>query len=455
MAGKVKSVYVCSECGYTAAKWFGQCPGCGEWNTMTEELKSEEPKKKGSYPSLINYASVKSINDVTVDSEVRYVTGISELDRVLGGGIVKGSLILLSGDPGIGKSTLLMQVCGKLSDKKVLYVTGEESIRQLKLRADRLGVSGDGILLMSETDVLAIRERISEIKPDLVMIDSIQTMYLSELSSSSGSVAQVRECTNIILRVCKSLEIPGILVGHVNKDGAIAGPKVMEHIVDAVLYFEGDKNYSYRMLRAVKNRYGSTNEIGIFEMDDCGLSEVANPSSALISGRAHGVSGSCVCCSMEGSRPILTEIQALVSSTGFGNPRRMSTGFDYNRMNLLLAVLEKRMGFYFSNLDVYLNVVGGLRLDEPATDLAVALSLVSGLKDRAIPDDIVAFGEIGLSGELRSVPRAVSRVNEISRLGFGKVIVPTAAYPQLKGKTFGSTEIVFCRNIADAVDAAF
>lgn len=456
MAGKIKSMYVCSECGYTAAKWFGQCPGCGEWNTMNEEIREEtRSQKASSVYSAAHKAAVTEINDVSVDSEVRYVTGISELDRVLGGGIVKGSLILLSGDPGIGKSTLLMQACGKLQGKKILYVTGEESVRQLKLRAQRLEVSGEGILLMSETDVLAIREKISEIKPDLVMIDSIQTMYLNELNSSSGSVAQVRECTNIILRACKSLEIPGILVGHVNKDGAIAGPKVMEHIVDAVLYFEGDKNYSYRMLRAVKNRYGSTNEIGIFEMDDTGLTEVVNPSSALISGRAHGVSGNCICCTMEGTRPILTEIQALVSSSGFGNARRMSTGFDYNRMNLLLAVLEKRRGFFFANLDVYLNVVGGLRLDEPAADLAVALSLVSGLKDRPIPDDTAVFGEIGLSGELRGVSRAASRLNEIARLGFKRVILPSATYPQLKGKSFGSTELVFCKNIAEAIAAVF
>ncbi len=455
MAGKVKSVYVCSECGYTAPKWSGQCQGCGEWNTMNEEVKVEQPKSKTSFSPITYSSVVTGIRGVPTDSEVRYITGISELDRVLGGGIVKGSLILLSGDPGIGKSTLLMQICGKLQNKKILYVTGEESVRQLKLRADRLGVDGENILLMSETDVLAIREQISSIKPDLVMIDSIQTMYLSELSSSSGSVAQVRECTNIILRACKTLEIPGILVGHVNKDGAIAGPKVMEHIVDAVLYFEGDKNYSYRILRAVKNRYGSTNEIGIFEMDDFGLAEVSNPSMALISDRTFGISGNCICCTVEGSRPILTEIQSLVSTSGFGNPRRMSTGFDYNRMNLLLAVLEKRQGFYFSNLDVYLNVVGGLRLEEPATDLSVALSLVSGLKDKPIPDDTVAFGEIGLSGELRSVPRAAARINEISRLGFKRVIIPRAVYNQIKGKDFGSIEIVSVRNIGEAIAAVF
>ena len=454
MASKTKTAYVCSSCGHREPKWSGQCPACGEWNTLNEEIVREEPKK--SMRSEASFTAVcSSVNSIRADNDVRYVTGIGELDRVLGGGFVKGSVVLLSGDPGIGKSTLLMQICGKLKDKKILYVTGEESVRQLKLRADRLGVSGDNINLMSETDVLAIRDFIISFKPEFVMIDSIQTMYLDELNSSSGSVAQVRECTNIILRVCKSLEIPAVLVGHVNKDGAIAGPKVMEHIVDAVLYFEGDKNYAYRMLRAVKNRYGSTNEIGIFEMDDSGLFEVENPSSALIEGRTFGISGTSVCCTVEGTRPILAEIQSLVASSGFGNPRRMSTGFDFNRLNLILAVLEKRLGFFYSNLDVYLNVIGGLRLDEPANDLPVALSLVSGIKDKPIPDDTVIFGEVGLAGEVRSVPRAVARINEISRLGFKRCIIPKAVLPQIKGKTFGSIEIIPVKNIREAIEAVF
>lgn len=454
MANKIKSEYVCNECGYRAPKWFGQCPGCSEWNTLVEEqVTIQNTKSVIKTPHSIT--SAISLKDISVDSEIRYVTGISELDRVLGGGIVKGSVILLSGDPGIGKSTLLMQICGKLADKNVLYITGEESTRQLKLRAQRLGVNNSNISLMSETDVLAIKEYIISTKPDLVMIDSIQTMYLDELNSSSGSVSQVRECTNIILRTCKSLEIPGILVGHVNKDGAIAGPKVMEHIVDAVLYFEGDKNYTYRILRAVKNRYGSTNEIGVFEMDDAGLSEVANPSAALIADRTCGVSGACICCTLEGSRPILAELQSLVTTSGFGAPRRMATGCDYNRLSLILAVLEKRLGFYFSNLDVYLNVIGGLRLDEPAVDLSIALSLISGLKDKPIPDNVVAFGEIGLAGEIRSVPGAISRINEISRLGFTKCIVPKAVWPQIKNRDFGSIEIIPVKNIREAIDVIF
>lgn len=455
MATKTKSVYVCSECGHKEVRWSGLCSACGAYNTMIEEVITESPKTAARPSAHVADMVCTDIGHVSVSDEIRYVTGIGELDRVLGGGLVKGSVILLSGDPGIGKSTLLMQICGALTNQKILYVTGEESIRQLKLRADRLGVNGENIFLMAETDMLAIRDYILSFKPDLVMIDSIQTMNLEELSSSSGSVTQVRECTNVILRTCKSLEIPGILVGHVNKDGAIAGPKVLEHIVDAVLYFEGDKNYCYRILRAVKNRYGSTNEIGIFEMDDTGLYEVKNPSAALIEGRTSGVSGTGICCTVEGSRPILAEIQALISTSGYGNARRMSTGFDYNRMNLLLAVLEKRLGFFFSNLDVYLNVIGGLRLDEPAADLPVAMSLVSGLKDIAIPDDTIFFGEIGLTGELRSVPRAAARIAEASRLGFKRCIVPKAVMPQLAGKSFGVTEVVAVRNLAEAIRAVF
>ncbi len=455
MAGKIKNTYVCSECGHHSPKWSGQCPSCCEWNTMNEEQIIDSSVKTAPKSRSFT-ATASSLSNISVDSEIRYITGISELDRVLGGGIVKGSVILLSGDPGIGKSTILMQICGKLTDKNILYVTGEESVRQLKLRAERLGVNNDNISLISETDVLAIKEYIITTKPDLVMIDSIQTMYLDELNSSSGSVSQVRECTNIILRVCKDLEIPGILVGHVNKDGAIAGPKVMEHIVDAVLYFEGDKNYAYRILRAVKNRYGSTNEIGVFEMDDTGLNEVTNPSAALLADRTNGVSGTSICCALEGTRPILAELQSLVTtSSGFGAPRRMSTGCDYNRLALIIAVLEKRLGFYFSNLDIYLNVIGGLKLDEPAVDLSIALSLVSGIKDKPIPADTVAFGEIGLAGEIRSVPSAISRINEISRLGFTKCIVPAAVYPQIKGRNFGSIEIVAVKNIREAIDYVF
>ena len=395
MSGKARSVYVCSECGYESPKWFGKCPGCGQWNTMNEEIREAKPKKYIS--SEQHYSTPPSraipITQINTSEDERYHTGMSELDRVLGGSIVKGSLILICGEPGIGKSTILLQICGFLGKgHKILYVSGEESAKQIKLRAVRLGVESDNIYILSETDIQAVIEQIREEKPDLVMVDSIQTMNFTDLSSAPGSVSQVRECTSAIMRAAKSLEIPVIIVGHVNKDGAIAGPKVLEHIVDTVLYFEGDRQLSYRILRAVKNRYGSTNEIGVFDMDENGLHQVENPSMALLSGRPKNVSGTCVTCMMEGSRPILAEIQGLATTTGFGTPRRMSTGFDYNRMSLLLAVLEKREGYYFSNLDAYVNVVGGLRLDEPAGDLAVALALVSSLKDKPINDKTIVFG---------------------------------------------------------------
>ena len=350
---------------------------------------------------------------------------MSELNRVLGGGIVPGSVILLSGDPGIGKSTLLLQICQSISDgAKTLYISGEESLRQIKLRAARLGVETDNLLLGSTTNIESVIEAIHQHKPDVVMIDSIQTMNLSGLNSMTGSVSQVRECTQLLINTAKTLEIPTFIVGHVNKDGNIAGPKVMEHMVDAVLYFEGERNLSYRILRAIKNRYGSTNEIGVFEMQESGLVEVPNPSLALLEGRPQNVSGTCVACVMEGSRPILAEVQALVSKTNFGQPRRTSAGFDYNRAALITAVLEKRCGYFFGNLDSYINVIGGLRLDEPAADLAVALALASNLLDRPLSDDMVAFGEIGLVGEIRTVNRAAARVREAERLGFARCILP-------------------------------
>ena len=421
---KIKSVYICSECGYESVKWYGKCPSCGEWNTMNEEIK--DVSAKASTPARsTQYIAPVGIREISTDDEIRYQTGSKELDRVMGGGIVKGSLVLLGGDPGIGKSTILLQICEYLGKTlRILYVSGEESKRQLKLRATRLGVDCESLYVLTQTDVELVCETIRQDKPDIVMIDSIQTMSLSELSSSPGSVTQVRECTNFLMRTAKTLDIPMIIVGHVNKEGSIAGPKVLEHIVDAVLHFEGDKQMSYRILRAVKNRYGSTNEIGVFEMTDTGLREVDNPSLLLISGRPKNVSGTCIACAMEGSRPILAEIQALATATGFGNPRRMSTGFDYNRLNLILAVLEKRAGYYFSNTDVYVNVIGGLRLDETAVDLAVAMALVSSLKDAVIPADAIAFGEIGLAGEIRTVSHAQQRVTEAARLGFTRIIVP-------------------------------
>ena len=452
---KIKSLYVCSQCGYESVKWYGKCPSCNEWNTFTEEIRETSKTglsdvQKRARPS----AMPVKITEISTEDEQRYYTGSKELDRVLGGGIVKGSLVLLGGDPGIGKSTILLQVCSHLGKVlKILYISGEESKRQIKLRASRLGVNCENLLVMTETDVEIVADQIQSEKPDLVMIDSIQTMNFKELSSSPGSVTQVRECTNILMRVSKSMDIPCIIVGHVNKDGAIAGPKVLEHIVDAVLYFEGDKQMSYRILRAVKNRYGSTNEIGVFQMGDSGLSEVENPSLMLLSGRPKNVSGTCVACTMEGSRPILAEIQGLVTNSGYGNARRMCTGFDYNRMSMLLAVLEKRCGYFFSSMDAYINVIGGLRLDEPATDLAVSLALLSSLKDIVVPEDVLAFGEVGLTGEIRSVSRADMRVSEAARLGFKKCILP---YHNVKGINLphdSDIEIIGVHTIREAVEA--
>lgn len=450
MASKLKTVYVCSACGYESAKWSGKCGGCGEWNTMEESVVTSQKAAVTSFASTP--VKAEKLSDISFENEHRYKTGITELDRVLGGGIVKGSVVLISGDPGIGKSTILLQVCKALDKElRVLYVSGEESAVQLKLRANRLGVNRDELLIMAETDVGSICEYIRSEKPDLVMIDSIQTMRIAELSSSAGSVVQVRESSNLLLSVGKSLDIPIIIVGHVNKGGEIAGPKVLEHIVDTVLYFEGERNQSYRILRAVKNRYGSTNEIGVFEMTDSGLSEVENPSAMLLSGRISGVSGSAITCVMEGTRPILAEVQALVTATGFGNPRRMATGFDYNRLNLILAVLEKRNGIYFSNLDAYLNVVGGLRLDEPAVDLAAVMALVSGVRNCPIDEDTVIFGEVGLSGEVRNIPQVALRVKEAARLGFKKCVVPKTSLKQL-GSLEKEIEIIGAPTIAKALE---
>ncbi len=431
MSPKAKSIYICTECGYESPKWLGRCTGCGAWNTMIEEVVST-----GKSVSNISYSNksvaAKPLSQISTEDEERLVTGIAELDRVLGGGIVKGSIVLLSGDPGIGKSTILLQICNALQKKlKILYVSGEESAMQIRMRAQRLGVVSDNVSVLTETDLLAVCEYINSVKPDLVMIDSIQTMQLSEISSSAGSIVQTRECTNLLLKTGKSLNIPVFIVGHVNKGGEIAGPKVMEHIVDTVLYFEGERNQSYRILRGIKNRFGSTNEIGVFEMTETGLIEVENPSAMLLSGRMSNVSGGCITCVIEGTRPILAEVQGLVTPSGFGNARRTATGFDYNRLTLLLAVLEKRVGMYFSNSDTYVNIVGGMKLDEPAADLAVAMALVSGFKDIAIDENLIAFGEIGLSGELRSVPRAQSRINEAARLGFTKCLLPKSCIKQI------------------------
>ena len=449
MASKSKTVYICNQCSYESAKWFGQCPGCGEWNTMEETVVNPVASKKCSVSLDRGRAVV--IDEISETSEIRYNTGISEFNRVLGGGLVEGSLVLIGGDPGIGKSTILLQACKFLSEKKtVLYVSGEESASQIKLRASRLGVMSKNLYVLCETDAEYIAELIRTDKPDVVIIDSIQTMNITDIQSSTGSVTQVRECTNLFMRTAKSLAIPIFIVGHVNKDGNIAGPKVLEHIVDTVLYFEGDKNMSYRILRAVKNRFGSTNEIGVFTMNDAGLEEVPNPSKMLLEGRPKNTSGTCVMCVMEGSRPILAEVQALVTATGFGTPRRMTNGYDFNRMAMLIAVLEKRCGYYFANTDCYLNIIGGLKIDEPASDLSVVLALVSSLKDMILKDDVIAFGEIGLAGEIRGVSNAQQRVNEAVRMGFRKIIIPFHNFKSLPDDVKQQAEIVGVRTVRDA-----
>ena len=450
---KFKTAYVCTECGYTSPKWNGQCPSCRRWNTMEEEVIATPSKNASAIDDalLTEALEPQSINEIGIDDEHRYFTGVGELDRVLGGGLVKGSLVLLGGDPGIGKSTLLLQICRYLcEDLKVLYVSGEESARQIKLRANRLGVESENLFLASQTNVEAVINTIAKFSPDVVMIDSIQTMSLSSVSSMAGSITQVRECTNAFMKAAKTAEIPIFIVGHVNKDGAIAGPKVLEHIVDTVLYFEGDRNMSYRILRTTKNRFGSTNEIGVFEMQSQGLVEITNPSQMMLSERPMGAPGSCVVCVMEGTRPILAEVQALVSKSGLAAPRRVSTGFDYSKMAMLIAVLEKRVGYYFGNLDAYLNVVGGLRLDEPAADLAVAAALVSSLVDRPVDENAIVFGEVGLAGEIRSVMNAEERIREAARLGFKKCIIPKQNLAKLTQNIDGM-EIIGVSNIKEAL----
>ncbi len=432
MAKAPRIEYICTECGRVSPKWNGCCPGCGKWNTLEEVLSSEISDTGKNRPLADLSSRVHLISDISTVSEVRYSTGCGELDRVLGGGLVKGSIVLLGGEPGIGKSTLLLQICQFLGKShNVLYISGEESERQLKLRAERLNVASDRLYILTETDAQAVCDTISVSKPDIAIIDSIQTMQLTTISSTPGSLTQVRECTNLFMHTAKKLEIPTFIVGHVNKDGAIAGPKVMEHIVDTVLFFEGERHMSYRVLRAVKNRFGSTNEIGVFDMQDKGLQEVENPSQMLLAGRPLGVSGTCIACVMEGSRPILAEVQTLVSKSGFASPKRTATGFDYNRMSLILAVLEKRFGLNYGALDVYLNIVGGFKLDEPAGDLPVALALYSSLTEKALPDTLIAIGEVGLAGEIRNVSHIVQRVQEARRMGFEVCIVPKQALAAL------------------------
>lgn len=432
---KRKTLYICSECGQEYPKWLGRCTSCGAWNSI-EESEISDNSIGASAAHSVKYSKLK---EISCNEDVRYNTGSNELNRVLGGGLVKGSLVLLSGDPGIGKSTLLLQICEFMGkEREILYISGEESRRQIKLRAERLGVQTENLSIVADTDCDSLINAVREHKPEIVIVDSIQTVQLEGISSSAGSLVQVRECTNAFMRLAKTMEIPVFIVGHVNKDGGIAGPKVLEHIVDTVLYFQGDKQLSYRILRAEKNRFGSTNEIGVFAMTDGGLSEVANPSAMLISGRPANVSGISVLCTMEGTRPILAEIQALVSKTSFASPRRVSNGFDYNRLCLILAVLEKRTGYIFSMFDVYINIIGGLKIDEPAADLSVAAALYSGLIDKPIPDDMFILGEIGLGGEIRTVSHITQRIAEGARLGFKACIIPKASMRELdKSKNYG------------------
>ena len=450
---KAKTVFFCTSCGTESPRWMGRCPGGGACNTMQEHIEKPVAAGKTKAAPIGGGRKPTAIRAVDSDSEIRFSTGMHELDRVLGGGAVEGSLVLVGGAPGVGKSTLLLQICGQLcAGRTVLYVSGEESERQIKLRAERLGVQPEGLFLLSETRMSDILEAAEEMKPDILIADSIQTMYNEENESSPGSVSQVKDCTMSLMTLSKSQGITVFVVGHINKDGNIAGPKVLEHMVDCVLYFEGDSNTSYRLLRAVKNRFGSTNEIGVFEMADTGLIEVPNPSQMLLEGRPEGASGTCVACVMEGTRPVLTEVQALVSKTTFQVPRRTADGFDFNRAVLLLAVAEKRAELKLILFYAYINVIGGLRLDKPAADLPVALAVASSYRDAVIPDDLVAIGEIGLTGEIRSVTHMNQRLAEVARLGFKKCIIPKFGSEKLEIP--GTLTVYRVRNLREAIEVA-
>lgn len=451
---KAKTVFYCTSCGNETPRWQGRCPSCGAWNTIEEHIeKSAASGLKAKSSPVGRSKRPQKLSEVVTDAETRFSTGMGELDRVLGGGAVAGSLVLVSGAPGIGKSTLLLQICNSLcSGRRVLYVSGEESERQLKLRAQRLGVNPDELFILSETRLSDVLEAASETKPDILIVDSIQTLYNEENESSPGSVSQVKDCTMSMMQLSKSNGITVFVVGHINKDGNIAGPKVLEHMVDCVLYFEGDPNSSYRLLRAAKNRFGSTNEIGVFEMRDSGLAEVPNPSQMLLDGRPEGASGTCVACVMEGTRPVLAEVQALVAKTTMNVPRRASDGFDFNRAVLLLAVMEKRAGMKMGFFDAYINVIGGLRLDEPGADLPIVLALASSYRDQCVASDLVAIGEVGMTGEIRSVSHMNQRLAEISRLGFRKCILPKSGSEKLDIPA-GLT-VYRVRNICEAIETA-
>lgn len=450
MAVKKKTVFFCQNCGYESSKWMGQCPGCREWNSFVEETVSAKTTKTQHKTKNVEPVTLK---EISIQEESRMCTGIQEFDRVLGGGIVPASMVLVGGDPGIGKSTLLLQVCQKLSGqgKSVLYISGEESLKQIKMRAGRIGDFTDSLLLLCETNLEEIRNVIEQKKPEIVVIDSIQTMHNEEVSSAPGSVSQVRESTGVLMQIAKGLGVSVFIVGHVTKDGSVAGPRVLEHMVDTVLYFEGDRHASYRILRGVKNRFGSTNEIGVFEMCEKGLVEVQNPSEYMLNGRPVNASGSVVACSMEGTRPILMEIQALICKTNFGMPRRTAAGCDYNRVNLLMAVLEKRAGLSLSSCDAYINIAGGIKMNEPAVDLGIVLAIISSYRDVAISDKVVAFGEVGLSGEVRAVSMAEQRVQECKKLGFEKVVLPKACMASLK--KYSGIELCPVENVREAVSA--
>ena len=451
---KQRSVFYCTECGNETPKWAGKCPACGAWNTVVEQ--EIQPVNRGARSGggrNSGFHSVKAVSLTEIDTteEVRFLTGMGELDRVLGGGGVKGSLALVGGAPGVGKSTLMLQICGSLCrENQTLYVSGEESVRQLKLRAQRLGVASANLLVLSETRLEDVLQSVSDEEPDILIVDSIQTLYNGALDSPPGSISQVKDCTMALMQLAKGRDITVFVIGHVNKEGSIAGPKVLEHMVDCVLYFEGDRHTFCRILRAAKNRFGATNEIGVFEMEDNGLREVENPSQLLLSGRPEDAPGTCVTCVMEGARPVLAEIQALVVTAGGGNPRRTSNGFDYNRASMLLAVLEKRGGLKMSSCDAYLNIIGGLSLDEPAADLAAVIALASSYLDRPVPGDLAAIGEVGLTGELRSVSQLGQRISEAHRLGFKQCLIPAHRAEQAPP----GIRLIPVRNIGEAIRAA-